>query len=697
MNNQQLIAYPQGTIIPITYPSEEVVLDLFENEPIPLTLNVDDFTNVAEADASYSKSFDIPGTKNNNLFFNNIYDITSDTNFNPHTKTKIIVKEDTINTFEGYLQLNDISIKNGEVTYNVTIYSEAVNLKDSIGNKVFRDLDLSELDSAFNVTNIENSWTGVLDLFTPLPANSFAGATGATTTSVLKYPLVQWANIWGSSSGNITSTYLSNCFRPWINSLYLINNIFKDAGYTFSSTFLNSTKFNKLFVDFNYDNSQAVADESIHTDDIIGSYTTAGAIANATVVTGGNAALYDLATDKITVTQDGVLVECYMSLYFIITTNNVEVTLHHTNTSYSSNVPSGYILSSYPPSTGHFGTGFQDITLDNGEQCWIQIRGVGGTVTIDASSNNSFNTWNVTEDSATSVNDIMLGFRGDTGQWDFFKSFIDMFKLVILVDENNPTNLIIEPYTDWIGAGNLLDWTNKVDDTKLLYSPIDGLARKINFYYPEDKDAWETVSLNNPNTWLWNYNFNSGIEIIDKEDDEVKISVFSDTLVDDINIPGTTIPQILDSSAIDGGYPLNYWENKMRVLYDNGVHAIPGTLSITNITFTSTSDRLVFSAVDTYPITSTSNSIRFNTIAEPYSNNVLINNLYNTYWAQYIDELYNKDTRIVKVKAYLSPADISTMNFNDTILIKNTKYRIYKINYRAGAISELELLTVKNL
>ena len=70
MNNQQLIAYPQPSTV---FSTDEVILDLFTSEPIPLTLNVDDFTNAAEADASYSKSFDIPGTKKNNKFFNNIY------------------------------------------------------------------------------------------------------------------------------------------------------------------------------------------------------------------------------------------------------------------------------------------------------------------------------------------------------------------------------------------------------------------------------------------------------------------------------------------------------------------------------------------------------------------------------------------------------------------------------------------------
>jgi len=341
---QQLIAYPQSTTLPLTFPTGEYILDLFENEPIPLVLNIDDFTNVAEADASYSKSFDIPGTKNNNIFFNNIFDVTASSNFDTHKKTRIIVKEDTLNTFEGYLQLNDISIKDGAITYNVTIYSEVVNLKDSIGDKVFRDLDLSELNHLYTSNNVENSWTGILNLFNPLPANSFAGTVGATTTSVLKYPMVNWAGHSTNTLGNFFSPYLPDYFRPWVNALYLLQNIFRDAGYTFSSAFLNSTKFNKLYVDFNISGAAASSDYYCDLDNIIGTYTTSGAIANATVATGAQAALYNLGTDKFTAINNGTEVELFGNLYFNNSSNNVEITLHHTNTTYSANVNTGYVI-----------------------------------------------------------------------------------------------------------------------------------------------------------------------------------------------------------------------------------------------------------------------------------------------------------------------------------------------------------------
>lgn len=693
---QQLIAYPQSTTLPLTFPTGEYILDLFENEPIPLVLNIDDFTNVAEADASYSKSFDIPGTKNNNIFFNNIFDVTASSNFDTHKKTRIIVKEDTLNTFEGYLQLNDISIKDGAITYNVTIYSEVVNLKDSIGDKVFRDLDLTELNHLYTSNNVENSWTGILNLFNPLPANSFAGTVGATTTSVLKYPMVNWAGHATNTLGNFFSNYLPDYFRPWVNALYLLKTIFRDAGYTFSSAFLNSTKFNKLYVDFNISGAAASSDYYCDLDNIIGTYTTSGAIANATVATGGQSALYNLGTDKFTAINNGTEVELFGNLYFNNSSNDVEITLYHTNTTYSANVNSGYVIWNGSTS-GIITPGFGSILLDAGDSCWMQIKGIGGSVSIDTSTNSSWVSWVLSSNTNQDMDRLLLGFRGDNSQWDYFKGLIDMFKLVILVDDSNPNNLIIEPYKDWVGAGNKLDWTNKIDESEFKYTPIDGLSREVKFKFSEDKDDWITPNLNSPSDWLFGYNYNSNIEIIDKEMDEVEVTPFSDTYVLDLGngLGANVMPQIIDSSVTSSGSPLRYWENNLRILYDNGVVNLPNTYTVGG--FTNKNTMLLFSAMDAYPYTNTSDSYRFNTVAEQYSSVITLNTLYNTYWLQYIDELYNKDTRIIEVEAYLNSEDIFKLNFNDIILIKSTRYRIYKIEYRAGAMSKLKLITIRNL
>ena len=45
----------------------QVICDLYQEEDIPLTISIDDFKNVAEQVQTYSKDFNLPATKRNNL------------------------------------------------------------------------------------------------------------------------------------------------------------------------------------------------------------------------------------------------------------------------------------------------------------------------------------------------------------------------------------------------------------------------------------------------------------------------------------------------------------------------------------------------------------------------------------------------------------------------------------------------------
>ena len=169
----------------------QVICDLYEDEDIPLSLSVDDFKNVAEKVQSYSKAFNLPATKRNNQIFDNIFEITrTDTglNFNPYKKTKCILKQDGFLLFEGYLRMIDISDKEGEISYNVNLYSEVVALADVLGERTFSDLDFTELTHNYNLTNIQATWgvTGVTYL------NS--STSGFRSAATVKYPFVDWTH-----------------------------------------------------------------------------------------------------------------------------------------------------------------------------------------------------------------------------------------------------------------------------------------------------------------------------------------------------------------------------------------------------------------------------------------------------------------------------------------------------------------------
>jgi hypothetical protein len=140
----------------------QVILDLYEDENIPLTLSVDDFKNVAEKVQSYSKAFNLPATKRNNQIFENLFELTRSAQnfltFNPYAKTKSVLKQDGFTLFEGYLRVLDIQDKEGEISYNVNLYSEVISFADTLKDKTFSQLDFTELEHLYNKTNIKLSW-----------------------------------------------------------------------------------------------------------------------------------------------------------------------------------------------------------------------------------------------------------------------------------------------------------------------------------------------------------------------------------------------------------------------------------------------------------------------------------------------------------------------------------------------------------
>jgi len=66
-----------------------------------------------------------------------------------------------------------------------------------------------------------------------------------------------------------------------------------------------------------------------------------------------------------------------------------------------------------------------------------------------------------------------------------------MFNLVFVPDNNNPLNIIIEPFEEYIGTGDTLDWTNLIDygKTVKIEPTSDIQKREYEWTFTEDKDV----------------------------------------------------------------------------------------------------------------------------------------------------------------------------------------------------------------
>ena len=720
----------------LAYNDGQVIVDLYNEQEIPLTLSADTFTNAGEKQQSYSKSFNLPATKHNNKLFEFIFDFTRQSTslplFNPYKQTRATYKQNGITIFKGFLRLINIQEKKGERSYNVNLYSESTSLADILKTRKFSDLTntLNELTHKYNRDRIQQSWSGGINLEVPLSnPNEFAGAVGATSTDVLRYPFCDWTgNIKavasqndvdnGAEEGMPALNQLEDAFRPWIQILYLWNNIFADAGFTYTSQFIPAT-FNDLYMDFNWggdthptnamSNGQALylsSDAAINFPDGVG----VGLKWPSQDSFPSNVG-YDASTGVFTATGDYVKYNLEYDLFMDIPTGTIvfgHFMINWTQFGLAQPPANEQIVQITPGDIITF-NGVFERTLMTGDtiQFRFKVFGTGspsGHFEAVSRISGGASQGNITSGS------MLNTLRGELNQWEWIKGLMTMFNLVILQDKSNPQNLIIEPYQyifieDLVGlTPKTLDWTEKVDTDDLKLEPIK-LKQTTLFAYDEDKDYPYNVYKNATGGYQYgSLKYTVPEYTLVTGDEKVIAKPFAATVMKPVFdfTPNFIAPAIY--SADEEGTKFQGFDNKPRILFNvsgNTPYTISGgapglTYFIKYQNGTSGTNQNsygLFSHTDAIP--STANNDDFNFGPCQFIGGVgvpPVANLFSRYYQDYYDQLYNPDTRKLKLKLLLNENDVSSFEFYDKIMIKNRLFRVDKINYKPDGLSTVELI-----
>lgn len=733
------ISVSQQGITPTTIYTDlqdgQVICDLYEDEDIPLSLSVDDFKNVAEKVQSYSKAFNLPATKRNNQIFDNIFEITrTDTglNFNPYKKTKCILKQDGFLLFEGYLRMIDISDKSGEISYNVNLYSEVVALADVLGDKTFSELDFTELTHDYNKTQIQYSWNDAPSAGITYTNASTSGFRNANTT--LRYPFVDWTHqqlIGGSTGtaatdGNPEYTALEQIFRPFINIKYLIDRIFQVVPFTYESEFFDTDDFKKLYMDFNWggDNIPTALNEtylarwkfnvspSIPSNIGNNAFKEFHLIPETTSPQQAPSELppnYNAATNIITATTNNEIYDITYNFHLEKTSatfESIDCQWLHNSTPINQQtilIPASSTVGSY--------SGTLQINLQSGDTLSAQFKG-----DTDIRQNETLASFCVfVQSSATISTTTLQVLRGELGQWDFLKGLLTMFNLVTLPDEDNPSNIKIEPYRDvFISSGDPanpnffddtsseLDWTEKIDVSEMKLVPLTDLNKKTIFKFVEDEDDFAFMNYKRQvgGHLYGSKKYDASEFTILAGEDEIIVEPFAATVVKPLmsQYPDLITPALysMNEDETSEGF-----ENSPRIMYNNGIkttvydYYIPAQNGLTSATLT---EYLQFSHLTSLPPGAIATQRRDFHFGEcqliPPVGAPTNNNLFNLYWLPYYSELYNPDTRIMTIKVNLSPSDINTFKFNDTVFIKNRTFRVNKIDYKPNDLATVEFILI---
>ena len=697
----------------------QVIVDLYEDEDIPLTLSVDNFKNVAEKVQSYSKSFNLPATKRNNQIFTNIFEVTMVQDvfsFNPYIKTPCVLKQNGFILFQGYLRLIDIQDKEAEISYNVNLYSEVIALADVLENKTFQDIDFNELNHLYDKDQIKATWIGAPTYLNP-------NSSGFRGTDTLKYPFVDWSHnmlLANGATGNTATigypelTSLQQVFRPFINIKYLIDRIFADTTFTYTSNFFNTADFGKLFMDFNWGGDEFPVPENTYNATWMypavpntgtGSFkalrllpeSSTGGLADSQVPPN-----YNPTTYKITATTTN---EMYNITYMFKFKNNSGsanscVCRWVKNAGLASeqiiNLQTVLITGTTGTYFGWFGF---NIALNTGDTLEAQFDG-----DTNIEQHTTIQSRAVFVQSSNEVNSAgLLTLRGELGQWEFLKGIMTMFNLVSLPDKDNPKNITFEPYNDiFITDPNIVthDWTDKIDVSEMKLTPLTDLNKTTIFKFVEDDDDYifnvykKSVGGHLYGSKVYDA---SGLTLLGGED-EIVAEPFAASVVKPLmtQFPDFITPAIYSYNADDG--TSEGFDNSPRIMYNNGeqptniTYYIPAQFGLTS---ENQPKILQFSHLSTIPTAGTTLDFHFGEcqLIQPVGSAVP-DNLFNLYWLPYYSELYNSNTRTMSLKVNLSPSDINTFKFNDKIFIKNRTYRVNNIQYKPNDLATVEFILI---
>jgi len=217
---------------------EGIEADTLGDIDVDFTFSVADVTDIERRNTSYSKTITLPNTAKNQSLFGNIFDISVNNdfyeedvnigvNFNPAKQAQAQIFLDNVKIFDGVLRMMKINSKEGDIVYEVNMFGRLRDILHELGDKTLADLDFSDYDHTWNRTNIEDSWDRI---------------EWVDGEDNYVYPLVDY----GYSVDSIT--YPIKNFKPAVFVSEILKRIFAEAQFQITAPFFNSFYFRKLLL-----------------------------------------------------------------------------------------------------------------------------------------------------------------------------------------------------------------------------------------------------------------------------------------------------------------------------------------------------------------------------------------------------------------------------------------------------------------
>jgi hypothetical protein len=196
----------------------------------------EDLSDYSERLTNYSQQITLPDTEPNRRIFGHWGDFNITSEFDPNKALACEVVADGVTVFDGVLKLDAVSREGATLSYLVTIQSIDRVFADSLRDVNTADLEWSEYNHVRTLDAITSTWNAPLG-------------------EGYVYPKIQYG-----AYDNAATTYTWQ-WNPAFYAKTIWDKIFAKAGFTYTSDFLNSEYFRRIFLPYTKENIEMTQDQ----------------------------------------------------------------------------------------------------------------------------------------------------------------------------------------------------------------------------------------------------------------------------------------------------------------------------------------------------------------------------------------------------------------------------------------------------
>jgi hypothetical protein len=640
-------------------------IDLFKDEKISLTSSVQNINDLSKTFTDYTQSFTIPASKVNNQIFNYWNENAVDNGFDQRIRYDAIIEINTIPFRRGKIQIEKANEKNNRVeSYSITFYGNTKQIKDLFKEDKLSVLDYTDLNHSYTATEVKNRIeNNTYDVCYPLIGNQnkYEFLTGGTNDV--------------SVGGTIEKSIVWNDLFPAIPLSIVFEKIQSHYGITFNGIFFLTTYFEKLFL-----YCKNIEKTDVYTAPVKINFTSKSGFAQD----------LDLTTDEFTINwfqSNGTTPTTYeiADLVIIVTNSTIPYRLRVMNAFDNSVVQVfdnllGNSSNSLLNSSSTFNTRKWYFEIESAQPLTFSTQ-----LNINKFNNSAIEFGNAQSSSQSTTSIIDIGSNvPDIKIIDFFTGIIKMFNLTITpVDE---TTFEIEPLEFFYSYGDFMDINNYVINDSVDIERTK-LFKKLSFAHEKSENV-----LNNYFRNTFNRGYDYGDLLYENQLSNESNTYEIKTPFEDVMWERSTLGNFQTTSLIDKD--LKPYKPKVILMYQNNVQSVTSPIKFFNgSTYQNINSYLRFS--NELDVNGQIASLNFGEEQSSWNLSALASlSLFQNWYRNYIEQIYNIKARIVKLKAIFPITKLTDIKLNDKLIYKDKKYIInqFTTDLTTGEV-DLELIT----